>query len=393
MTMTDVETTPRTERRYRWGFVLAVLTLAVALTGCLAAPGDTAQIQLVSSVTQDGWRYDFYRNNAYPCAISGYQTFLVGTKVGSDASAAKPLWVKMHGGGVGYFDATGTPRPASNKSEESSASLLGRVDGGLTADVMGAPQGFRVLVVSMCSHDLYAGANTPDANNPNTLPDGTPITTNGLLATKAAVQHTRSLFPTDDLFLHGGSAGSAGSIHMAWALQQQGIPPTGIIADSGILNQTWEQAQIDQALPCAIDPAAAPLITARWHSGISNPANQPDMIVADGRLTVPVMQVWNHGDHNVCGQTPMLCELRDGSTITIGSADCVHEPMRLAIEAQGASSRSANLAVCVDDPSRTGTCDRHVVTTSATAVNTDPAAPADYNAFVLDWVGARLADD
>jgi hypothetical protein len=105
-----------------------------------------------------------------------------------------------------------------------------------------------------------------------------------------------------------------------------------------------------------------------------------------------VMHVWNHGDPNVCGTAPMQCELRDGSVVTIGSADCVHEPMRRAIAAQGPTSRSVNLAVCVDNANLVGPCDKHVVTT-ADLVNTDPAAPADYNAFVLDWVAARRADD
>ena len=76
-----------------------------------------------------------------------------------------------------------------------------------------------------------------------------------------------------------------------------------------------------------------------------------------------------------------------------GVTECVHEPMRRAIAAQGTTSRSANLAVCVDDPNRVGACDKHVVTNAATLVNTDPGAPADYNAAILAWVQARLADD
>jgi hypothetical protein len=76
----------------------------------------------------------------------------------------------------------------------------------------------------------------------------------------------------------------------------------------------------------------------------------------------------------------------------LASADCSHEPMRIAIEAQGPASRSENLAVCVDNPARVGACDRHVVTTTP-SVNTDPGAPADYNQFVLDWMRTRLADD
>jgi hypothetical protein len=34
----------------------------------------------------------------------------------------------------------------------------------------------------------------------------------------------------------------------------------------------------------------------------------------------------------------------------------------------------------------------HVVTTRKNGVNTDPAAPADYQSAILTWVRARLAD-
>lgn len=373
------------------GRLYSTLVLRDDLPG-IDQPGDTAQIQLVSQTTTGGWRYQFFRNLAYGCSISGFQTFAIGTKVGSDPAATEPLWVKMHGGGVGYFDSAGRPVPAGHKTEESRASLLTNVDDGIMANAMAAPEGFRTVIVSMCSHDAYAGANTVDANNPNTMPDGSPRTTNGLLATKAAIEHAMATYPTDDIVLQGGSAGSAGSFHVAWGLQEQGLAPAAVIADSGIPNYLWELDQIQQALPCSRAGEGATLITARWHPTFADPDNQADLAVGDGRLTVPFLHVWNSNDPNVCGATPMACTQRDGSVVTMGSADCVHEPMREAIAAQGPASRSVNLRVCVDDPARVGDCDKHVVT-NRPLVNTDPAAPADYNAFVFDWVRDRLGDD
>jgi hypothetical protein len=38
-------------------------------------------------------------------------------------------------------------------------------------------------------------------------------------------------------------------------------------------------------------------------------------------------------------------------------------------------------------------CDRHVITTIANGVSSDPGEPADYQAAILTWVRARLADD
>ena len=97
---------------------VALAVVAIGTTACLSLPGDTSHIQLVSTSTVNGWKYDFYRNTAYPCSISGDQTFVVGTKVASSATASVPLWVWMHGGGVGYFDASGTPRPDTSQMSE-----------------------------------------------------------------------------------------------------------------------------------------------------------------------------------------------------------------------------------------------------------------------------------
>lgn len=389
----------RTDRTRSWwalhrrgpASLLAVAVGLAVLAGCISAPGSTAEIEQVTTVRKDGWTYEVFRNRAYPCSLSGYQTFAIGTKDGSSRTASAPLWVKMHGGGVGFFDLAGNPQPGrGQKVEEGPASLVGNVDPGLMARVQAAPEGFRLLVVSMCDHDLYAGTGADDPYNPGVEADGTPITTNGLVATKAAVQFTRDRLPTGDFFLHGGSAGSAGTFSVAWGLQEQGLPPTGIIADSGIINQLWEQAQIDQGGPCA--RGGADLILPRLDPAIADPANQPHLLVSSGRLQVPVLHVWNKADKNTCGTAPMACPLPDGTTPTMWSATCVHTPMRLAILGQGAGSRSEDLALCVDDPTRPDPCDVHVPSTKASGVNTDPGAPADFNGEILRWVRARMAD-
>ena len=58
------------------------------------------------------------------------------------------------------------------------------------ADVLADPRVSACLVVSMCDRDLYSGALQIDPNNPNKLANGSAKTTNGLLATKAAIQFT-----------------------------------------------------------------------------------------------------------------------------------------------------------------------------------------------------------
>jgi hypothetical protein len=380
------------------GRVILAALLVGALAACIAplsTPGSTSSIALVGSQTVNGWRFDTYRNSAYPCSISGSQTFAIATKVGSSPTATKPLWVFLRGGGVGYFDVGGNPKPSTaNKTEESAASLQNRL---VSSDVMqlvrNDPAGFRMMSVSMCDHDIYAGPNIADPNNPNTTADGKVRTVNGLFATKAAIQFARALYPTDDAFLHGGSAGSYGAIHVAWALQQQGIAPTGIVADSGVLNQRWEQAMADQQIcDAGRDQEALTEVPKRLHPDVANVANQPDLLVSSGRLTVPILHVWSRADNNQCGSVSMACPRADGSIVTLGAADCMHEPLRAVIAAQGPTSRSVNMRLCVDEPSVVGDCDRHVSTSAIGLVNSDPAWPANYNVSVLDWVHARLAD-
>lgn len=363
---------------------------AAGLTSCLATQGDTSQIVKIDSVTQAGYVWDYYRNEAYPCSVSGYQTFVVGRKVGSSDTATAPLWVYMHGGGIGAFSATGQPLPNANRmDEESRAELLGHVtNAGLTAKVRGA--GYRIVSVSMCSHDLYGGVNTADPNNPNTI-GGAPRPTTGLISVKAAVKFATTTYPTDDYFLHGGSAGSAGTIHTAWALQQQGDPPTGIVPDASVLNQGFQVAAAEQGV-CS-SPTEADLglaLLARMHPEVGKVENQPHLLVARGALTVPIMHVWNKGDTNTCGEQPMQCPV-GGSTVTLGATECMHRELTLAIEAQGPTSKSANLPLCVEGPAATA-CDRHVVT-PVNGVSTLAGSPADYNQAIWDWVQLRRADD
>jgi hypothetical protein len=343
----------------------------------------------------DGYKFDQFRNLDYPCSISGYQTFVIGTRVGSSDTATRPMWVRMHGGGVGFFDSSGNPQPtAGNKSEESAARLITVVTGaGLPALVRADPAAFRLVSVSMCNHDIYSGGDQPDPNNPNTLPDGTGRTVNGLFATKAAIQFARAKYPTGKYFLHGGSAGSAGALSVAFGLEKQGIPPAGAVVDSGVVNVEWEKARAEQGTCPGQDrpPGVLAAIQARTQYQLADIKNEPDKLVSRGELTVPLLHTWSRADPNVCGATPMSCPLRDGTAVTLGAADCVHEPLRAAIAGLGPGSKSRNLRVCVSPASAPGSCATHVVT-NKNGTNTDPAEPADYNAAILDWVHTRLGD-
>jgi hypothetical protein len=373
--------------------VLAILGLA----GCapIDQPGSTSRIEFVGTQVVDGYSFDIYRNLAYPCSISGYQTFVIGSKVGSDPNATRPLWVRMHGGGVGYFAPDGSPQPnAAHKREDDPSTLIGSVtQGGLMSKVRADAAGFRLLSVSMCDHDIYSGGDQPDPNNPNTTPDGKPRTVNGLFATKAAVQFALKKVPTSKFFLHGTSAGGFGAWSVAYGLEQQHLPPAGVVSDSGVLNYEWQQA-VNQQFPgdnCVRPQEGLDIIKMRLHPVLADLNNEPDKLVKRGALTVPLLHVWDQADNNTCGSRSLQCPMRDGSTTTIGSTDCLHEPMRAAIAGLGAGSKSVNMRLCVSPASRPGSCSIHTPTTDDLP-NTDPAWPADANAAAMQWVDARLAD-
>ncbi|MGI8939947.1 MAG: DUF4214 domain-containing protein [Iamia sp.] len=390
------------------GLVLALLATAVGLSGPVVAaplpggavrpvgtPGDTSRITLVSSSTVDGWRYDQYRNPAYPCSVSGENTFTIATRLGTPDDAVRPLWVYLHGGGAGFFAPDGTPQPGTGQmDEENPAQQRGSLSGGrLNRAIRDAEPGFRMLAVSMCNHDLYGGPDIADPNNPNRTPDGRRRTVNGLFATKAGIQHALQTVATDDYLLYGTSAGSFGSFHVAWGLEEQGIPPTAIVADSGLLFPDWQIALSDE--PCGRPQDQLDLLAGRLHPDIVEPANAPAALVADGRLSAPVLDIFSFGDPGQCGKLPITCPLgEDGPEITLGSVECLHEPMRRAFAAQGAGSRSLSMGLCAGPPAAPlDSCAMHTPTNNDNAINTDPDWPTDFIPPITDWVAERLDDD
>jgi hypothetical protein len=373
----------------------AALVLA-GLAACVAPlsyPGKTSTIQLVSTSVVSGYRVEHYRNTAYPCSISGHQTFTIGYPEGLARTAARPLWVTMHGGAAGWFDATGTPRPddQSMREEDLESFLALAARPGITPLVLGDAAGFRVMGVSMCNRDLYGGGNLADPDNPNRQPDGKVVTTNGLFATKAAIAFARERFTTTKTFLHGESAGSLGAYGLAWAFEQQGAPVAGIVADGGPVNREWMDAVLAQGVACpVVGPflAHADDVARRVHPVLADRANESHRLVTRGDLRTPVAQVWSHDDPWTCGDEPMACPLPDGSTPVMGASGCANEPLRGAIAAQGPAGRSRSFGLCV---AAATPCGMHVVT-SISGTNTDPAFPADYNATIMAWVHARLGD-
>lgn len=392
---------PSELRRGRGRSSLGAIVVAVLLlSGCqlaFDAGGKTSLIEKIDESVSGGLRFEYFRNLAYPCSqpnldgSTGYQTFVIGTRVGEADTVMRPLWAFLRGGGSGWIEADGTPFQGGKNMREESFNEVRQhlLRPGLMERIRNHPAGFRGLAVSMCNRDVYGGSNNPDPNN--FADDGNQRSTNGLLATKAALEFTTTRHATSDYFLHGGSAGSVGTYHVAYSLETMGIPPAGIVADGGIRNDAWETARIEQGT--CTSPYGGPEWVAKFaprvHSVLREPASQPHKLVASGNLTVPIVQLWNQGDGTTCRATPMVCPIATGPVM--GASDCKNEPLRAVIAAQGAEGRSLALGVCVTSVGSSIPCDVHV-TSNRDLPNSDPAYPADYISTIVDWVEARLAD-
>lgn len=361
----------------------------------IGATPSTSGIHHVATTQRGVWRYDQYRNPAYPCSTSGSSTFTIATRTDVSADAVRPLWVYLHGGGFGYFDSHGGPQPGTGLMVEETplrqVGFLERGDsnsGGVLAEVRAATDatsGYRMLAVSMCNHDGYMGGVDRDPNHPFGLPVG------GLAATKAAIAFTLRTVPTDDYLLHGTSSGSFGAWGVAWAMDEMGVPAAGVIGDSGIFNEAYEGAVVGEK-GCG-DPYAEGYTTfrRRVHPDLRGAANRPGALVADGRISSPVLDVYVPNDPIWCGDNPVSCPV-GGVTVPMGATDCMHEEMTRAIAAQGPASRSATMKVCVDDPRLVGDCDRHVPSVITGAVS-DPLPPRNFQAAIMRWARDRLSDD
>ncbi|MBW2162480.1 MAG: hypothetical protein JRH14_21390 [Deltaproteobacteria bacterium] len=200
------------------------------------------QTQPVAGATFD---IQFYRNTAYGCGLSGNYTFMVVNPANGDAADQAPLWVYLHGGGVGYYNDLGVYVAVKNQTEDTynhEETFTDLFDDQVVRHILDnanqpidstlkrrIEEGYRVLVVSMCDHDVYSGLGTPYPNNPD--PDAS---VDGLPATMAAIEYTVANYPTTHVFAHGTSAGSIGVWALASSYASEDNPLTGVVADSWI---------------------------------------------------------------------------------------------------------------------------------------------------------------
>lgn len=210
--------------------------------------------EMTAEMNKTSFDLDFYRNKAYNAGLSTednpeYYSFLV-INPGNNPDASAPLWVFLHGGAQGYFDEQGNYQTYQSldedrhNHEESFDKLWWHItfrtikNGQIIDNTLKRriEEGYRILVVSYSDHDWYSGLGTPYPNNPAS-PNAE---VNGLQATMAAIDYTAANYPTTHAWVHGTSAGSIGSWSVALSYSQEGRPITGLIADSGALNENFD---------------------------------------------------------------------------------------------------------------------------------------------------------
>ncbi len=386
---------------------IAALTLLMGPTTALAGedpgapPFTTERIQLIASEADDGWNYEFYRNQAYTCGVNGYQTFLLAYREDTPLSERRPLWMHLHGEGGGTWLPDGTyspPRWVRMLDEESfKVPKYHFRRPGLLEYVRGHSAGFRFLVPSLCDHDFYSGVGQVDPYNPhNPDENGKKRRVDGLPANLSALAFARERLNSGHVFVHGQSAGSIGTMTLTIALGRQGQRLSGAISDSWVMNGYLlplmdSGCRGQRNIPTPTDHT---LFMDRM-GFYARPENLPEVAVSRGLVKTPVFLIWSRDDPGMCGQKMMTLRNSTGEELTGEASWLMNQALAGAIDKYNPGGTSRWRRVCVDDPELPNSrCDRHSPTSFdvATLGGDHSRNGEDYNRVILDWVTARLDD-
>ena len=233
----------------------------------LQSPGKTSQIEFVSTSTSERLEVRLLPQPRLPLLDQRLPDLRDRHQGRLDRHAARPLWVADARRRRRLFDANGNPQPPPGTSEESAATCIELTSPteALTGRVGPTPPASGSSSVSMCNHDIYGGGDHRTRTTRTHCPTAS-------RARSTAVRHqgrdrrTRSAYPTGKVFLHGGSAGSAGVVLRGLGHAGRGRAAGSAIADSGSVNRQWEVARAQQTSAVTTDGAIG-AIAARLHPG------------------------------------------------------------------------------------------------------------------------------
>jgi len=333
------------------------------------------------------FNFDFYRNNAYSCGLSGNYTFMVLNPANGDETTEAPLWVFLHGGGAGFYDENGDYQAVGDQTEDTwnreetfddllVEQLQGRtVENGQPKDITltrRIQEGYRVVMVSMCDHDQYSGLGTPYPNNPN---PGAEV--NGMQATMSAVEYTVANYPTTEVFAHGTSAGSVGVYNLAMSFAAQDIHLTGVVADSILSPRAFDLFKVY--------PGQAPRQPGWTYEGVGEKqgfygdTSRSDVIAPEGRIDagfdeVPLLFVGGTQDPFCFWNLPPIPE---AATAGLNNCEWAAQGLIDTIAAQPASPHQvANMVGEGHIPTNTVSTANNIVDTFISDILADnPGAP------------------
>lgn len=297
----------------------------------------------------------YFENPKYKCGRSGDFSFVIMNRKGLQPSALAPLWVYLHGGGLGYYDSDGTYKPPNAESQNDAEDRdklsehhilkMGILREGCRQTATDTceqdvifnrrlREGYRLLVVSMCDHDMYLGRGTTYPNNPRE------DTLNGLQANMAAVEYTVKNFATSHIFVHGTSAGSPGSWGLSYSFAAEGKPLSGAITDSYLLSERTieiiEHFKGQQGFPYPADFDAEQAMNKLGDFALGY---FPEDVIGGGYTGTPTMDIYGVKDRHCAG--PAGYEQLHG----MNNCDYLHERLKNAIESQMPSTLHRQLRV------------------------------------------------
>jgi len=337
---------------------IAALVLVLALTGCTATASpieesapvakpditpayDASQIRETATQTipLGGVSYTVtsYENDAYSCGRTGVYPFVVVEQAGRETEEL-PVWAMLHGGGTGWYDESGIyVGDESNNDAESATSLLAMIVGyvgfaGTNDTFLGdrIRAGDRVALGSLCDHDLMMGLGQPYPNNPH---GGTASknTVDGLLANLAMLEFVTSSRPTSSTWIAGQSAGSYGAWALAHNLWKRGMPPAGVILDSGLLSERSFDL-FEAGIGREYYEFDADAMAEKHGPYFTDPSLYAENAIAAG-FDVPLFDIDVQGDPGCGGNAPAI-----GAATADGfgnNCDWLNSPLAEAIAAHG----------------------------------------------------------
>ena len=334
---------------------LLLAILSAVFLGChgepsqTVAPSDAEPVTLEREWEEGNYRYEFYRNRAFTCAIENFHTFLLVYDKAVPITDPAPLWIRLHGGAGGAFDATGEwvprrgcdekppdlapgdgPRPCFLFGEEPGYLSYWLRETGLVARAK--EEGFRFLVPSGCDHDLFSGIGGVDPNNPhNPDENGNLRRVDGLSAVRAALDFARKRLATTHIVAHGTSAGSMGAFSLVAALGREGKAISGAILDSSVVSPYM----LDLAENGCLNHDRANVTL--YHERIGfywRKENMGHAAMAAGTVGTPIYDFWSRRDR-VCDCTEVgkiTVTDSEGNTVTDTGCNLQHGPFDDALE-------------------------------------------------------------